>query len=276
MHTPPRSKVTNSIRLARAIFGLWIAALITACGGGDPADSGVRALCANCSTSPRPGIQPAGSSAGSDAEGYWTGSGGAYAFATVVLPDGSTFAAYSRSGLIEGVMIGSTTGSSGVLSGALTDYNYARLTVTPASISGSYVAKKTLSAALRVGSLAYSLQATYDPTYDSAVDLSDFAGTWVGTGGSRDGVGAVNFTIGANGTVTGSTLACTFSGTAAPVTASKHPLSVALTFAGTKCPLAGRLVSGVGIATQPGSIHQILVAGTLADRSDGFFGLATR
>ena len=265
-------------RTASKALSFAAAVALSACGGGDSADAGARVLCASCGAgvgSGSPPSSPVAAQAGT-AEGYWNGTAGGYAFSTVILTDGTTFAAYSRAGLIEGVSIGQVTSNAGSISGKLTDYNGPLLAVTPATVSGTYVARQSLNLSLRVGSLAYSLQAAYDPTYDTEVRLSDFAGAWSGTGGSRDGVGAVSFNIATNGAVSGATRACQFAGLAMPVVTGKHPLRVDLTFSGSGCPLAGRSVAGIAVAAQSGARQQLLVAGALADGSDGFFGLAGR
>lgn len=268
----------DEMSFAGTLFALLAAALLSACGGGDPADAGARVLCASCGASAgssSPPSPPVAAQAGT-AEGYWNGAAGAYVFSTVVLPGGAAFSAYSRTGLIEGVSIGAVTSSGGTLSGSLIDYNGALLTVTPGTLTGNYVARQSLTASLRVGSLAYSLQAVYDPTYDTEVDLADFAGAWSGSAGSRDGISMVNFTLGADGSIAGSTRACSFSGVATPLNPGKHPLRVDLAFDGPSCPFVGRGVTGIAVAAKSGEVRQLLVVGALADGSDGFFGLANR
>lgn len=255
-----------------------VAVALSACGGGDPADAGTRVLCASCGAgagSGTPPSPPVVAQSGS-AEGYWNGIAAPYTFATVVLPDGTTYAAYIRSGLIEGVTVGRVTSSGGTITGKLTDYNGPLRAVTPATVSGTYVARQSLNLSLRAGSLAYSLQAAYDPSYDTEANLSDFAGTWSGTAVSRDGVGPFSLTLAANGDITGVAQACRFSGLAMPIARGKHPLRLDLSFSGAGCPAAGRSVSGIAVTSQSGSRQQLLVTGVLADGSDGFFGLAGR
>lgn len=296
MRYPPRHWVhtlggvatpTANIRIAQGtcMHRLLIAAMATAlsaCGGGSSEDAGSRLVCATCpvdsGTSGSGGGEttaPPVTTAGS-VEGYWEGSAGAYTFGTVILGDGTAYVVYTRSGTIEGLMFGSVSTSGASFSGALTDYNARLLSVTSGTIAGAYGTKNYLSGTAAVGSLSYQIAATYNTIYDTEADLAEFAGSWTGTAGSADGVSRVTLQIAADGRITASTDYCNAIGTATPAKAGKHPLRITISFSGLACPLAGREVSGVAIVSQAGARKQLVAAGLLPDRSDGFFAVASR
>lgn len=259
---------------------LALAAALSACGGGDPQLAGARLLCTGCTTetpsAPAPSAPAPSQTLRATAEGYWEGSGGPYNFATLILEDGTTYVAYARGGAIEGLMYGMISSSGSALTGSLTDFNARLSTVTAGSVSGSFTAAGRLVGTANFGSRSYALNAAYNPVYDSTADLSEFAGTWSGSAGSKDGIGQATFQVAADGRFSAATGTCTATGTAAPLKAGKHPLRIDASFTGATCPLAGRSVSGVAIVSRSGSRQQLQAAGLLPDHSDGFFGIATR
>jgi hypothetical protein len=209
-------------------------------------------------------------------EGYWLGQAAPYTTATVVLGDGTLYAIYSRAGRVEGIMTGSVGAGGNTFSASVIDYNGALLTVTPGTIGGTFSTRGELTGSIAIGSRSYTLSGSYDSSYDTPAKVADFAGAWTGTGGSRDGVATTTLTLLADGTFTGATPYCQASGSVTPVDATKNPLRAVIAFSGAACPLAGRTVTGIAVLSQVGSKQQLLAAGLLPDRSDGFFMLAGR
>lgn len=251
---------------------LMVAMLLSlgGCGGGSLSDAGTPIICPTCPP-PNSAAGPPGT-----VEGYWRGSGGGYDFGAVVLGDGSTFTAYSRGGVIEGLMVGKTSASNETFAGSVTDFNGARLLVTSGTLQGTYSTGGTMSATASLGSLNIPFTATYDPSYDTPIDLASLAGAWSGSAASKGGITTGNLTVSTSGTFTGSTPFCTVSGSLGPAQPGKNPLAVVAAFSGSSCPLAGRTVTGLGIVAEVSGVKQMMAAGVLADGTDGFFSLLTK
>lgn len=256
---------------AQGIAAVAAAILIAGCGGGSAEDAGTPLICPTC-----PPPAPSGGNAPGSVEGYWIGTSGPYEFGAVVLPDGMTYVAYTRAGVVEGIMVGKTSADSQNFAGSVVDYNAPARAVTPTSISGTYARGASMTASAQVGSTTRSFTAAFDQTYSSAVDLAGLAGTWSGTGASRDGFTAGTLQLDAQGNFSGSTPLCSFTGKLTPVVAGKHPLRTTASFSGGRCPLAGVTIVGVAIVSEAGGRRQILTTGIAADQSDGFFGLLTK
>lgn len=275
----PASTRAEGARVSRGVwFWLLIAAALSACGGGDPADAGARLICPTCpaDAAASGGAGSAGGTGSGSIEGYWTGTSAPYDFGAVVLPDGQTYVVYTRLGVVEGLMVGKTGASASEFTGSITDFNATLRTVTGGILTGQYVASSTLTATALIGSTERSFSAKFDSTYLTAVDLTSLAGSWSGTGASRDGFTTGTLQIAADGTFSGSTPLCTVFGQLEPVTAGKHPLRTTATFSGARCPLAGKTVVGVAVVSEASGRRQILTAGIAADQSDGFFGLLAK
>lgn len=218
----------------------------------------------------------ASSSTPGSVEGYWLGSSGAYEFGAVVLPNGATYVAYKRGGVVEGVMIGKTSANSSQFAGSVVDFNAPARAVTSATLAGDYARSSTMSASARIGSTTRAFTASFDPTYLTEVDLSTIAGTWTGTGASKDGFTSGRLQIAADGTFSGCTPLCGVTGTLSPIAAGKHPLLTVSQFSGGSCPLAGMTITGIAVVSEASGRRQMLTTGIAADQSDGFFGLLTR
>lgn len=260
------------------------AAVLVGCGGGG--DAGAQLLCATC-TPEAPTINVATTPAATDGggtatpaagtvEGYWTGTSGPYEFGSVVLADGQTYVVYTRGGVVEGLMVGKTTADAVQFSASVVDFNAPLRAITPGTLAGQYTPSATMTATAKLGSTLRSFSARFDATYNTAVDLAGLAGTWSGTGASKDGFTAGSLQIGADGAFSGSTPLCGFVGSLAPYSTGKHPLKTTTTFSGARCPLAGKTVVGIAVVSEASGRRQLLTTGIAADQSDGFFGLLTK
>lgn len=118
--------------------------------------------------------------------------------------------------------------------------------------------------------------ASYDQTYLTEVDLRTLAGTWAGTGASKDGFTGGQLQIAVDGTFSGSTPLCSVVGSLKPVKAGKHPLETVASFSGAACPLGGMTITGIAVVSEASGRRQILTVGIADDQSDGFFGLLAR
>ena len=276
----------------RPLTALTMAAgvALSACGGGSQEDAGRPFICQTCDfntgsaggsgspagNTPTPSTGTPGTGSGA-LEGYWTGPAGPYEFGAVALPDGALYVAYTRAGVLYGVIAGTASSSAGAFTAAVTDFNAPLAAITAGTASGTYTGQGNLSATVKIGSATtYAFDAAYDGSYDTAANLAQFAGVWTGTSGSRSGATTATASLGADGTFTGATPFCAFSGTAAPYSAGKHPLRINVRFNGVSCPLAGKTATGVAVVRQIAGIQQLLTFGQTADRSDFFFSLGRR
>ena len=110
--------------------------------------------------------------------------------------------------------------------------------------------------------------------YDTAASVSAISGTWDGT--LLDGV-TTTVTINSNGTVSGSNLGCSFSGTVTADSSGKNFYDVSLTFGASPCAFPNQTASGVGVyyLLSNGVTHQLL-AGVTLGTSEGTVFFAQR
>jgi hypothetical protein len=140
-------------------------------------------------------------------------------------------------------------------------------------LTSTFTPKQSISGTAQYSSFASTFNVNYDIGYDTPASLSAIAGTYSGSAGSLAGTSTVNLTIDSSGALVGTTsTGCQVSGTLVPrnSTAAVFNLTVHYDFA-----TCGTGMTVLGIAGQSGS-QRLVFAATLADRSDAFFGLATK
>jgi len=111
--------------------------------------------------------------------------------------------------------------------------------------------------------------------YDVAPNIPDIAGAWTLT--SLAGA-ATTMKIDPNGTFTGNTGRCTYTGTLAPRASGKNVFDVSLTFGGSPCSEPGLAVTGAAIdfLLSDGVTRQLIMAGVTATREQGTAIFGTR
>jgi hypothetical protein len=147
-----------------------ISAIAASCGGGsvDPttptAVGGASQTAATPAPAPAPALSPAPAAASPNAttqsaEGLWQGTAGNLSGATVVLENGQYWVIYLRSGVIQGLVQGSSQASNGTFVSADAK-DFSAGVVTPMAVSGLYTARQSfagVAAATSQGTLNFSL-----------------------------------------------------------------------------------------------------------------------
>jgi hypothetical protein len=212
----------------------------------------------------------------STAEGLFVGTNSKNQATTMfVVNTGAYYQFYSaanNSSVIAGALQGTTSQSSGsVTSGDSVDVNLQGLGAQAASLSGSYVTAQS-----NAGTITYTatnttttFSSTYNPAgYQAAANLTNLAGTYVGTGGSSALAETQTMTISSTGVIAGTGAGgCNFSG-AALLLSKGNGYSLALAFGDAPCALANSSIAG--IAYLDPATKRLYVSGLLANRTDGF------
>lgn len=237
----------------------------------------VALLLIGCSKSSSGNNGGSGSTAG-DAQGVYSGTtSSGYAFDVIVLPNDKFYGIYGTiSGnafLIYGLIVGQGASGSSTYTASVDDFFYTG-TVTPGSISGSYVAGTSVNGTLTEGTANITFTGAALPSsdfnYSAAASLSAITGTW--TGDLLDGAPAT-VTINANGSVSGSSQGCSFSGTVAADSSNKNFFDVSLTFGGSPCVLPNQTATGIGVEylLSNGVTHQLLAGVTVGTTAGTVF-----
>lgn len=152
-------------------------------------------------------------------------------------------------------------------------------TVVSGSLNASYIAKANLNGTLTEGNNTVTFTGTSPLknslyVYDSAANLADINGAWSLT--DLQGIPvAINITE--NGTLTGSSNGCSFSGTIKPRASGKNVFDLAFVFGASPCRLAGQPANGIALNYLISSgKRQLILAGTDALRTSGAGLLGTR
>jgi hypothetical protein len=211
------------------------------------------------------------------AEGLWRGAtpttrtvGG------LVLDDGSYWVFYTATGnpnILVGLVQGTGTSHSGSFGSSNTrDFNMEGAGIRAATMSGSYVQKKSFT-----GTIAYfngdtgSFTSTYDADYESAPNMNLVAGTYAGLRADNH---TVTVTMDAAGTLSGhSSDGCTFAGTFSP-RAKGNVFHTSVTFGGGACRHGTETVTGV--ALYDATTHQLYSAALNNARTTSYIFIGTK
>lgn len=215
-------------RQARYAAAAMAAALLAACGGGSNDDQGT----------PPP-------AAVTSAEGFWLGKASTgYDVAVAILDGGDTWSVYSRDGVIQGAVHGTTISSDGRLRGSGAQFDIGANTVTSRAYEGSYTAQQDIR--IWFGFDAFS--GTYSQAYKQPASLAQLAGTYQGIGVSTGSTQMpVTLSISPTGAVATEPMqGCTAQGSAAPRPGGKNLFDLRIVFAGDSCALGhGAIATGV-------------------------------
>jgi hypothetical protein len=182
------------------------------------------------------------------AEGRWTGATATgRTVAGLVLEDGSYWLFYSAKhnpNILAGLIQGIGTSHSGAFGSSNTrDYNMEGAGIRAATMSGSYVARKSFD-----GTIAYfagdtqSFTNTYDGDSVSAPNLTQVAGTYVGLRADNH---TITVTVDSTGTLCGhSTDGCTVTGTLSP-RVQGNVFRTSVTLKGGACGTETETLAGV-------------------------------
>jgi len=240
--------------------------LLAACGGGD-SDSNATALAA---------LIPAPTPPTPTAEGFYattTTNAAGYDIATVVLENNEFYIIYVNSRTYDlGMVYGAGTPRSGSFSASgATDYNFATLTKSPATLSATYAAKTSFNGSVSGQVRTISFAASYDPLYEKPASLANVAGIYALVTASGSGDTPARMSLAPSGAMTGTfpvgTGTCKFNGTLAPRPSGKNVFNMNVTYQGAPCPLGTSTASGIAVAGTQGGVTALFAAGALADGS---------
>jgi hypothetical protein len=217
------------------------------------------------------------------AQGVYSGTASSgYSFSSIVLPNDKFYGIYGTvSGnvfYVYGMITGQgTSGSSTYTAPSVTDFFYTGATYT-VSITASYVPGSSLNGTLTESGTVTTFSGTplsaSSFNYNTPASLSAISGSW--TGSLLDGT-TTTVTINSNGTVSGSSSGCSFSGTVAADSSNKNFFNVSLTFGSFPCAFPNQTASGIAIyyLLSNGITHQLL-AGVTVGTSQGTVFFAVR
>ncbi|KWU19141.1 hypothetical protein [Burkholderia cenocepacia] len=198
----------------------------------------------------------------------------------LVLNSGQVYVIYSKGGVIQDMVDGTTTVNAGSLSSTnALDFTPLPLTRASATISATYSAQQSLNGTVTQTSGEFSHTDTFATTYQAAYDttptLTSLAGSYSGSGATRSGTGSLSLTVDATGQVSGTLSAgadvCTLAGSISASGNGKAIQGARLNLSGTACSLNGSAVEGA-VALLPASAgtgSTLYLSALLLDRSNG-------
>lgn len=143
---------------------------------------------------------------------------------------------------------------------------------TPGSVASSYAAHASITGTVTApeGTVDFSnpVIATSTYNYEAAPALADIAGSWRLSGPNS---ALYTFVVAPDGAFSGTTTACTYSGSLKPRAAGKNLFESSWTFNEGACRLSGQAARGVAFSylINDGATRELLVTGINANRSAG-------
>jgi hypothetical protein len=211
-------------------------------------------------------------------QGVYSGSTStAEAFESIILPDNTFYALYGTSSgnifTVRGMITGQGAYTNGKYTATVTDYYYTGATYT-GSVSATYVVGSSISGTVsETGNANVTFSGT--PLASSAYVfgapalLSNITGTWTGY---LFGNAEAEVTVAANGTFTGSSQGCTFSGTVVSDSSGSNFFDFTIKYGGSPCLLANQTQTGVAVDyLLPDGVTRQLLAGMSSATSGNVF-----
>jgi hypothetical protein len=194
-----------------------------------------------------------------------------------VLPNDKFYIIYTAATgnppLLLGLITGQGISTSNTYGASVADFYYTG-TINSGSISASYVAGVGVNGTLTENGTMTTYDATVQSAssfnFNTAASLSSIIGTWTGT--LLDGM-STTVTINPDGTVSGSSAGCSFSGTATADSSNKNFFDVSLTFGPSPCANPNQTATGIGVEylLSDGVTHQLLAAVTVGTSAGTVF-----
>lgn len=209
------------------------------------------------------------------AEGFWSGSTTTgVGVSLAILENGETWGVYTSGGGIAGALYGNTRSSGSSLNGSGSDFNIPSRTSAPATYSGTFSPKSSISVTTSGG---VSFTGTYGTAYDQPASLAAVAGSFSGVGVSGSSpVQGVSVTISPTGAITvPASLGCSASGSAVPRSSGKNIFNVSVTFSGSTCAL-GNGATATGVAYYDAATQDLLVLALNSAKTDGFIYIGSK
>ncbi len=201
-------------------------------------------------------------------------------FESIVLPNDSYYAIYGTNTggvfYLYGMIAGQGSSRNGTYTATVTDYYYTGATYT-GSLTATYVPGTSFNGSIVETGVSATFTGSVIPSsqfnFNIPPSVSAIAGTW--SGYLLDGSSAT-VTVNSNGTFTGSSLGCAFSGTLT-ADSTYNFFTMTVTFANsTACLLPGQTATGIGVTylVPNSTLRQLLIGGTSG--SKGTLFLANR
>jgi hypothetical protein len=202
-------------------------------------------------------------------------------FWTIILPNDKLFGIYGTVNgnqlLLDGIITGQGTENSSGYTASVTDFPYAGSVksgtfsasdFTGASLAGTLDEDGTLTTF--TGTSVLGSVWDYGTTFQTPASLSSISGTWTGT--LLDGM-TTTVTISSTGSVSGSSLGCSFTGTVVPDSSKENFFDVSLTFGGSPCAFPNQTATGIGVEylLSDGVTNQLLEAVTVGNSAGTVF-----
>ncbi len=158
------------------------------------------------------------------------------------------------------MLTGQGTSGNGTYNATVHDFYYTGA-VYSGSVSATFVAGTSVSGSITDNGTTYAFSGTaLSPSvfnYNTAASISALSGMW--SGNLLDGM-STTATINSNGTVTGSSAGCFFTGSITPDSSNKNFFDVSLTFGGAPCAFPNQTATGVAVTylLPDGVTHELL------------------
>jgi hypothetical protein len=223
-----------------------------------------------------------GTSYAGQAQGVYSGtSSNGYAFESIVLPNDKFYALYgtvsSTSFFVDGMITGQGTSGNGTHTATVTDF-FNTGTVTSGSISATDMPGSSVNGTVTENANAVTFNGTALASssfnYNNAASVSAISGIWTGT--LLDGM-STTVTINSNGSFSGTSAGCSFSGTVTADSSNKNFFDISLTFGASPCAFPNQTATGIAVyyLLSDGVTHQ-LVAAVAVGTSEGTVFFAQR
>jgi hypothetical protein len=211
-------------------------------------------------------------------QGVYTGSTSTgETFESIILPNSTFYALYGTTSgnvfTVQGMITGKGEYNNGTYTATVDDYYYTGA-VYAGSVSATYVVGSSVSGTVsETGNANVTFSGTplagslY--TFGTPALLSNITGTWTGY---LFGNAVSEVTVAANGTFTGSSQGCAFSGTVAPDSSGSNFFDFTITYGGSPCLLPNQTQTGVAIDyLLPDGVTRQLLAGMSSTTSGNVF-----
>jgi hypothetical protein len=230
----------------------FVALLLAGCGGGGSSSFNIGGTSGGTSAGTNSGTNTA-----IQAQGVYSGTTSThYTFYSIVLPNDKLYLVYGttsgNSFLLYGMITGQGKSDKGTYTANVTDFFYTGVSFS-GSFSASYVPGSSFNGTLTESGTTTSFTGTglppaspwdYGDFFDTPPSVSDISGTW--TGSLLDGSSAT-VTINSDGTVSGVSAGCSFSGTVAADPSNENFFDLSLTFGDPPCLLPNQTATGVEV-----------------------------
>ena len=212
------------------------------------------------------------------AEGVYSGtSSSGYTFYSIILPTDKFYGVYGTTTgnafYVYGILSGQATSSKDSFTANVTDYlstgQTLSDTLTATDVPGQSV-NGTITENGTPVTFSGTALATSSFNYNTAASVGAISGAW--NGSLLDGM-TTAVTINSNGTVSGNSSGCSFTGTITADASGKNFYDVSITFGSSPCAFPNQTATGVGVyyLLSDGVTHQLLAGVTLGNAEGTVF-----